>query len=77
MPSTALVFSCMRRLHERFADEVSELMAVSDGAVIALVAVLIAAFPAWPYSRNWGYFPSAAVSLILIILLIMLVARTV
>ena len=52
-------------------------MAVSDGAVIALVAVLIAAFPAWPYSRNWGYFPSAAVSLILIILLILLVARTV
>jgi hypothetical protein len=48
MSSSALVFSCMRRLHERFADEVSELMAVSDGVVIALVAVLIAAFPAWP-----------------------------
>jgi hypothetical protein len=52
-------------------------MAVSDGVVIALVAVLIAAFPAWAYSRKWGYFPSAAVSLILIILLIILVARTV
>jgi peptidoglycan/LPS O-acetylase OafA/YrhL len=52
-------------------------MAASDGVVIALVGLLIAAFPAWPYSRNWGYYPSAVVSLILIVLLILLVARTV
>jgi hypothetical protein len=52
-------------------------MAVSDGAVISLVGMLIAVFPAWPYSRNWGYYPSAAVSLVLIVLLILLVARTV
>jgi hypothetical protein len=52
-------------------------MTVVDGAVIALVAMLIAAFPAWPYSRNWGYYPSAAVSVILIALVIFLVARTV
>lgn len=52
-------------------------MVLSDGSVIVLVILLIAAFPAWPYSRNWGYYPSAAVSLILLILLIILVARTV
>lgn len=52
-------------------------MAFTDGAVIVLVIMLIAAFPAWPYSRNWGYYPSAGISLILMILLIFLVARTV
>jgi Protein of unknown function (DUF3309) len=52
-------------------------MVLSDGVVIILVLMLIAVFPAWPYSRKWGYYPSAGVSLILIILLIILVARTV
>ncbi|MGC2399693.1 MAG: DUF3309 domain-containing protein [Acidobacteriaceae bacterium] len=52
-------------------------MAFTDGIVIALVFMLIAVFPAWPYSRNWGYYPSAAVSLVLMILLIILVGRTV
>ncbi len=52
-------------------------MPVTDGVVIVLVIMLIAAFPAWPYSRNWGYYPSAGVSLVLMILLIFLVARTV
>jgi Protein of unknown function (DUF3309) len=52
-------------------------MAPTDVLVIVLVVLLIAVFPAWPHSRNWGYYPSAAVSLILMILLIVLVARTV
>jgi Protein of unknown function (DUF3309) len=52
-------------------------MAVTDGVVIVLVITLIGAFPAWPYSRNWGYYPSAGLSLVLMILLIFLVARTV
>jgi hypothetical protein len=52
-------------------------MALSDSVVIALAVLLIAAFPAWPYSRNWGYYPSAGLGVILLILLIILVARTV
>jgi hypothetical protein len=52
-------------------------MAITDGIVIALVLTLIAVFPAWRHSRNWGYYPSAAVSAILMILLIYLVAQTV
>jgi uncharacterized membrane protein YtjA (UPF0391 family) len=52
-------------------------MAWTDGVVIFLVLALIAAFPAWPHSRNWGYGPSAGVSLVLLVLLIVLVARTV
>jgi hypothetical protein len=52
-------------------------MKLSDALVIALVVTLIAAFPAWPYSKSWGYFPSAGVSLILMCLLVYLVAQTV
>jgi len=50
---------------------------MANGVVILLVITLIAVFPAWPYSRNWGYYPSAVVSLVLLALLILLVARTV
>ncbi len=52
-------------------------MKPSDALVIVLVLTLIAIFPAWPYSKSWGYFPSAGVSLILMVLLIYLVAQTV
>lgn len=36
---------------------------------------MVGAFPAWPYSRNWGYYPSGTLTIILIILLVMLVMR--
>ena len=39
--------------------------------LIILVLLLIGALPSWPYSRSWGYFPSGALGLILIILLIL------
>jgi hypothetical protein len=53
------------------------MMALSDAVVIILTISLVAVFPAWPYSRKWGYWPSAGVSVVLLILLIVLVARTV
>jgi hypothetical protein len=40
--------------------------------IIILILILLGAFPAWPYSRGWGYGPSGVVALILIILLILL-----
>jgi len=40
--------------------------------VIVLVILLIGAVPSWPYSRNWGYWPSGGIGLILLILLILL-----
>ena len=44
------------------------MMALSDGVVIILVITLIAVFPAWPYSRKWGYLPSAGVSVVLLLI---------
>jgi hypothetical protein len=40
--------------------------------IILLILLLIGAVPAWPYSREWGYAPSGALSLILVIIVILL-----
>ena len=42
--------------------------------LIVLIVLLLAAIPAWPYSRDWGYYPSGGLGLILIIILILLIA---
>jgi len=39
---------------------------------ILLLILLIGSVPAWGYSRDWGYYPSSTIGLILIILIIML-----
>jgi len=44
---------------------------LSTVLVVILILILLGAFPAWPYSRGWGYGPSGAVGLILVILLIL------
>jgi hypothetical protein len=40
--------------------------------LILLIVLLVGAIPAWPYSRNWGYFPSGGVGLLVLILIILL-----
>ena len=39
--------------------------------LIILNLLLIGALPAWPYSRDWGYYPTGGLGLILIIILIL------
>ena len=39
--------------------------------LIILILLLIGALPAWPHSRNWGYFPSGGLGLVVIILLVL------
>jgi hypothetical protein len=34
--------------------------------------VLLAALPAWPYSRGWGYYPSGTLGTILLILVVLM-----
>jgi len=38
--------------------------------LIVLILLLIGAFPAWPYSSGWGYYPAGGIGLILLIVLI-------
>ncbi|OIQ97999.1 hypothetical protein GALL_199200 [mine drainage metagenome] len=40
--------------------------------MIVLALMLVGSVPAWPHSRNWGYYPSSGLGLVLIVLLILL-----
>ncbi len=42
--------------------------------LIIVLLMAVGAFPRWPHSRSWGYYPSGGLTLILIILLILLLA---
>jgi Protein of unknown function (DUF3309) len=39
--------------------------------LIILVVLLLGALPAWPYSANWGYYPSGMLGTVLIVVLIL------
>jgi hypothetical protein len=41
--------------------------------IILLVLFLLGALPAWPHSRNWGYYPSGGLGLVLVVVLILVV----
>jgi Protein of unknown function (DUF3309) len=41
--------------------------------LIILILLLVGAFPTWPYSASWGYYPSGGLSLLLVILIVLLV----
>jgi len=38
-----------------------------------LILLLIGAFPAWPYSRGWGYAPTGGLGLLLVIVILLVV----
>jgi hypothetical protein len=42
--------------------------------IVVLVLMLVGAFPRWPHSREWGYFPSGGVGLLLVILLVLVLS---
>jgi hypothetical protein len=43
--------------------------------VIVLILALIGGLPTWPYSSEWGYYPSGGIGLLLVIIVIILVLR--
>lgn len=43
--------------------------------LIILILLLIGAFPAWPYSRGWGYYPSGGLGVILLIIIVLMLLR--
>jgi len=45
--------------------------------LIVLILLLIGALPTYPYSRNWGYYPSGAVSVLLVVVIVLLVMRVI
>ena len=49
-------------------------MSVGTILLIVLILFLVGALPTWPHSKNWGYYPSGALSLVVVILLILVLA---
>ena len=39
--------------------------------LIVLLLILVGALPTWPHSKNWGYYPSSGLGLIVLILLVL------
>ena len=46
-------------------------MSIGTILLIILVLILLGALPAWPHSRNWGYYPSGGLGLIVLILIVL------
>jgi hypothetical protein len=42
--------------------------------IVLLVLMLLGALPSWPYSREWGYYPSGGLGLILLVLILLALA---
>ena len=41
--------------------------------LVILILILIGALPTYPYSREWGYYPSGGIGLVLLIIIILLI----
>jgi hypothetical protein len=39
--------------------------------LIVLLLLVIGALPTWPHSRNWGYYPTGGLGLVLVVVLIL------
>lgn len=39
--------------------------------IIILLLLLLGAWPTWGHSRNWGYYPSGTLGLVLVIVLVL------
>ena len=41
---------------------------------VVLVLMLVGALPSWRHSRNWGYYPSGGVGLVLLVLVVLMLS---
>ncbi len=47
------------------------MISVSTILIVILILLLLGVLPTWPHSRDWGYFPSGGLGLVVLILLIL------
>lgn len=40
--------------------------------IVILILLLIGAFPVWPHTQGWGYYPSGLIGVILVVLLVLI-----
>jgi hypothetical protein len=47
-------------------------MSLATLLLLVLVLMLLGVIPTWPHSRNWGYWPSGALGIVLLVLVVLL-----
>ena len=47
-------------------------MSIGTVLLIVLILLLVGALPTWPHSKNWGYYPSGGLGLVVVILVVLL-----
>jgi Protein of unknown function (DUF3309) len=47
-------------------------MSLGTILLIVLIFMLLGAVPTWPHSRSWGYGPSGALGLVVVVLIVLL-----
>ena len=47
-------------------------MSITTILLVILILMLVGALPTWGHSKNWGYFPSGGLGLVVVILLILI-----
>lgn len=45
--------------------------------LIVLILLLVGALPTWPHSRDWGYYPSGGLGVVLIVIIILLLTHAI
>ena len=45
---------------------------LATAVIIVVILMLVGALPRWSHSRSWGYGPSGALGLIVVVLLVLL-----
>ncbi|MGE5056740.1 MAG: DUF3309 family protein [Acidobacteriota bacterium] len=40
--------------------------------IVILILALLGALPRWPYSKNWGYYPTGGLGVILLVVIVLL-----
>ena len=41
--------------------------------LIIIVLLMVGAFPSWPHSSGWGYYPSSGLGVVLVIIVVLIV----
>jgi hypothetical protein len=45
---------------------------LATALIVVVVLMLLGALPRWPHSRQWGYYPSGGLGLVLVVVVILL-----
>jgi len=49
-------------------------MSLGTLLLIIFILLLIGAFPRWPHSMSWGYYPSSGLGIVVIVILVLMLS---